>query len=74
MTCRDGLTVLVDKGQATDVTYLDTREAFDTVPGDVAASELEGCGSGGWPTRSVRNRPSESCLMSEWRPVMRGLD
>jgi len=51
----DGVTVLVDKGWATDIVYLDLCKAFDTVPLDFLVSKLEGHGFDRWTTRWLKN-------------------
>ncbi|GAB0204781.1 mitochondrial enolase superfamily member 1 [Grus japonensis] len=64
----DRVTVLVDKGSATDVIYLHLCKAFDIAPHNILLSRLEKHGftlSDRWTTRSIRHCGIE-CTLSKF--------
>jgi len=72
--------VLVDKGRATDIVYLDLCKVFDTVLLDVLVSKLEGHEFDRWTTRWLKNwldertqRVTVNGSISGWRPVKSGV-
>ena len=80
MAFYDGVTVLVDKGRATDVIYLGLCEVFGTVLHDVPVAKLQKNGSDGWTTHWIRSwldgstqRAAVNSPLSEWRSVMSGV-
>jgi len=76
----DGVTALVDKGQATDSVYLDLCKAFDTLPHHVLVSKLDGHGFDRWTACWISNwlygriqSVAVNGSMSKWRPVTSGV-
>jgi len=75
-----GATVLMDKGRATEVTYLALCKAFDTDLHDILFSKLERHGFERWATQWIRDwlddytrRAAVNGLMSKQRPVTNGV-
>lgn len=75
----DKVTVILNEGSRIDITYLDLCRAYDTVPQNILASNLERHGSDRWTSQEVRNC-LEDCTqsrvnvwVSKWRWVTSGI-
>jgi len=55
VACYDGVTVLVHKARATDITYPELCKASDTVPHNTLVSKLQRHGFDGWTAWWIRN-------------------